>query len=187
MTKLVGLTGHQNRALGKFSRGMQQRACLARVLLHRPVFLILDEPTLGLDPLGVAEMREIFLSLREQGVTILFSSHQLAEMERICDSIILMTEGRIAASGSRAEVLGQSDAGLRFTVETFEPAAAVLDLLKKRSVDAGISVTGEHSLSAALLDLAYKEGVREARARISARLTSAGATVSVHRTRREKS
>lgn len=114
----VGLADAANRPLGSFSRGMQQRASLARVMLHEPEFLILDEPTLGLDPRGVADMRDIFREMRDAGVTLLFSSHQLAEIERVCDEIVFLTEGRVIAAGTPADLL--PDAGNVIVVETAE-------------------------------------------------------------------
>ena len=81
---LMSLTHAADRPLSTYSRGMQQRACLARAMLHRPEFLVLDEPTLGLDPSGVKEMRDIILGLNRQGVALLLSSHQLAEMGGGC-------------------------------------------------------------------------------------------------------
>ena len=97
----VGLSAAADRRLAGFSRGMQQRARLARALLHRPEFLILDEPTLGLDPIGVADMRAIFREMKAEGVTLLFSSHQLAEMERVCDRVIFMRQGRVVGPAIR--------------------------------------------------------------------------------------
>ncbi|MBD9625050.1 ABC transporter ATP-binding protein [Ensifer sp. ENS06] len=122
----VGLSQAADRRLGTFSRGMQQRACLARVMLHRPEFLVLDEPTLGLDPNGVADMRAIFREMKADGVTLLFSSHQLAEMERVCDSVVFMREGEVIAAGRPCDIapagLGQGT----LQAEVFEPAAEAL-------------------------------------------------------------
>jgi ABC-type multidrug transport system ATPase subunit len=117
----VGLTAAADRSLGTYSRGMQQRASLARVMLHAPEFLILDEPTLGLDPRGMADMRDIFREMRDAGVTLLFSSHQLAEIERICDEIVFLTQGRVIAAGTPADLLPDSDSGNVIVVETAEP------------------------------------------------------------------
>ncbi len=116
----VGLSSAADRPLGTFSRGMQQRACLARVMLHEPEFLILDEPTLGLDPTGVADLRTIFREMRDQGTTLLFSSHQLAEMERICDSVIFLLDGRVVAQGRPADLLPGVADDLAMSVELFE-------------------------------------------------------------------
>ncbi len=125
----VGLRSAADRRLGAFSRGMQQRACLARVMLHRPEFLMLDEPTLGLDPNGVADMRAIFREMKSDGVTLLFSSHQLAEMERVCDSVVFMREGAVIAAGRPAEIApaGWEHGGLQ--AEVFEPIDSALQVI----------------------------------------------------------
>lgn len=130
-TMLHRLNLHQaaDRPLGTFSRGMQQRACLARVLMHDPEFLMLDEPMLGLDPAGVAEMRDIVRDLNGRGVTLLFSSHQLAEMERICDRIILMESGKIIASGRQKDLLPDHTGGA-LVAEIDEPADQYLDHIR---------------------------------------------------------
>jgi ABC-2 type transport system ATP-binding protein len=117
----VGLTAAANRPLGSYSRGMQQRASIARVMLHGPEFLILDEPTLGLDPRGVADMRDIFTEMRAEGTTLLFSSHQLAEIERICDTVVFLSQGRVLAAGTPAELLPAAGTDDCLAIETAEP------------------------------------------------------------------
>lgn len=126
----AGLADAADRALGTFSRGMQQRVCLARVMLHEPDFLILDEPTLGLDPQGVAGMRDIFREMRAAGLTLLFSSHQLAEIERVCDSVIFISQGRVIAAGPPEDLLPASGGGGDVEIEIAEPVHAAMDRLK---------------------------------------------------------
>lgn len=132
----VGLAGAADRPMGNYSRGMQQRASLARVMLHRPDFLILDEPTLGLDPRGVADLRDIFREMRAAGATLLFSSHQLAEIDRICDEIIFLSQGKVLAAGRPAEILPAESLSDELAVETAE---AVEDLRARLSVIPGIA------------------------------------------------
>jgi ABC-2 type transport system ATP-binding protein len=115
---------------------MQQRASLARVMLHAPEFLILDEPTLGLDPRGVADMRDIFRDMRDAGTTLLFSSHQLAEIERVCDAIVFLSQGKVIAAGSPAELLPASALSDGLMVETAEP---VEDVRARLATVAGIA------------------------------------------------
>jgi ABC-2 type transport system ATP-binding protein len=134
----VGLPRAADGTLGTFSRGMQQRVCLARVMLHRPDLLILDEPTLGLDPAGVADMRDIFRQMREAGTTLLFSSHQLAEMERVCDSVLFLSAGRLIAAGRPADLLPAVETGNVVAIELYEPVRPALDAL--RSLDGVLSV-----------------------------------------------
>jgi ABC-2 type transport system ATP-binding protein len=171
----VGLAAAADRPLGTFSRGMQQRAVLGRVILHRPDLLLLDEPTLGLDPTGVAEMRTVLLGLRAAGATLVFSSHQLAEMERICDRVAVMKAGRILAVGSPAELLpdGRSDL---LVVETAEPVAAWAGALRAQP---GIREVRPRAtrLAEVLAEPGALGTASEARAALSRRVTGLGQTV----------
>lgn len=92
--EMVGLKSTNNQPVSKFSLGMRQRLGLARALIHKPKLLILDEPINGLDPMGIREMRELFINLKnEQGMTILISSHILSEIEHIADTIGVIVDG----------------------------------------------------------------------------------------------
>jgi ABC-2 type transport system ATP-binding protein len=95
----VGLAAAAHRRLGTYSRGMLQRIGLAQALINDPDLIILDEPTSGLDPLGRMDFRKIILELRQAGKTIFFSSHELSEVERVCDHIAILAAGRIVAEG----------------------------------------------------------------------------------------
>jgi len=170
----VGLSRAADMRLATFSRGMQQRVCLARVMLHRPEFLLLDEPTLGLDPTGVAEMREILLEMRAEGTTLFFSSHQLAEMERICDRVAFMKDGRLVAVGTLAQML---PAGRR-NVMLVEIAEEVADRLDALCVPGCQSVRATGAHSAELVREPYAiEDERGVRAAISRALSERGLTV----------
>lgn len=171
----VGLTAAAERRLGNFSRGMQQRACLARVMLHRPELLILDEPTLGLDPNGVADMRAIFREMKAEGVTLLFSSHQLAEMERVCDSVVFMRQGRVLATGRPGELLPAGLSPGNLQVELYEPAAQCLEGLSGLPGVERVHQTGPHRLELVLR--CSPEDGRDARAHAVRLLSNAGYTV----------
>jgi ABC-2 type transport system ATP-binding protein len=97
------------RDVRKFSRGMQQRLGLAATLVHDPELLILDEPAAALDPPGVAEIRAVLAQLHREGKTVLLSSHQLAEVEHLCDRIAFLREGRLLYCGSLRELLRCGD------------------------------------------------------------------------------
>ncbi|HET7716866.1 MAG TPA: ABC transporter ATP-binding protein [Bauldia sp.] len=172
----VGLTEAADKPLGFYSRGMQQRACLARAMLHEPEFLVLDEPTLGLDPNGVSEMRDIFLALNRRGVTLLFSSHQLAEMERICSHVILMDRGRIVAAGRKDELLPSYGDGRDLEVEIDADAARGARVLAGLAGVQSVAVTGTASLRLRLAEGAEGRS-RIERIRISRALAEAGAAV----------
>jgi ABC-2 type transport system ATP-binding protein len=107
----VGLRGREGDAVKTYSQGMRQRLGIAAALLPSPALLILDEPTNGLDPSGIQEIRQLLRDLREQGITILMSSHLLAEVEQIADWIILLNQGKVAYQGRMDALLkGQQTA-----------------------------------------------------------------------------
>lgn len=104
---LVGLakSSAKNKQLRQYSKGMLQRIGMAQALINDPELVLLDEPMSGLDPLGRYQMREIILSLKEQGRTIFFNSHILADVEKICDRIAIMARGEIICSGSLKDLI----------------------------------------------------------------------------------
>ncbi|TQN43978.1 ABC-2 type transport system ATP-binding protein [Blastococcus colisei] len=110
---LVGLAGRAGDRLGGFSKGMQQRLGLAVALVARPELVVLDEPTSALDPIGRVDVRDLVLSLKSRGVAVLLNSHLIGEVERVCDRVVILDEGRVAASGTLAELLGQREVRLR--------------------------------------------------------------------------
>ena len=93
--ELVGLGESKNRRLGEFSKGMLKRVGMAQALLHNPQLLILDEPMEGLDPVGIRKMRSVILRLKEEGKTVLMSSHLISEVEKVCDRIGVLEQGKI--------------------------------------------------------------------------------------------
>ena len=95
----VGLTEARCRPLRKFSKGMLQRIGLAQALIHDPELVILDEPMSGLDPIGRKDVRDIILSLRDQGKTVFFSTHIISDVEMICDRVGILAKGRMLAVG----------------------------------------------------------------------------------------
>ena len=118
---LVGLGGRAADRLGGFSKGMQQRLGLAVALVAGPELVVLDEPTSALDPLGRADVRDIVLELRSRGVAVLLNSHLIGEVERVCDRVVILDRGRVAASGSLTDLLGRRE--LRLHLTEVSPAA----------------------------------------------------------------
>jgi ABC-2 type transport system ATP-binding protein len=106
---LVGLEEEADLTMDRFSKGMLQRIGLAQALISEPEFLVLDEPSSGLDPLGKIQVRDLLKSLGEGGTTILLSSHQLSEIEEICDGVVIIHRGREIASGGLDELLRSKD------------------------------------------------------------------------------
>ena len=109
----VGLADRAGDRVGGFSKGMQQRLGLAVALVARPELVVLDEPTSALDPLGRADVRDLLLALRERGVAVLLNSHLIGEGERICDRVVILDKGRVAAAGTLPELLGRRELRLR--------------------------------------------------------------------------
>jgi ABC-2 type transport system ATP-binding protein len=108
----VGLSDAQHKRLFQYSRGMLQRVAMAQALIHAPDFLFLDEPTSGLDPHGVLLVRDLILEQKARGATVLLNSHQLSEVEKVCDRVLFLHGGVIA----RAETLRGDAARITLTV-----------------------------------------------------------------------
>ncbi len=105
--ELVGLTGRERERVSSYSLGMRQRLAIAGALLHQPELLILDEPTNGLDPQGMAEIRQLILRLAAEGQTILLCSHLLYEVQQVCDRVVILSQGQVVAEGDVEELLAQ--------------------------------------------------------------------------------
>jgi len=105
---VAGLGPAVNRKVRTYSAGMKQRLGFARLLLGRPELLILDEPTNGLDPGEIREIRELIRRLTEAGATVLLSSHHLSEVEQTCSTVVVMNRGRLVAHGTVSELIGAS-------------------------------------------------------------------------------
>jgi ABC-2 type transport system ATP-binding protein len=101
----TGLVERAGDRLGGLSKGLAQRLGFAQALLGAPRLLLLDEPTSGLDPIGVRDARDWILAARRRGASVLVSSHQLSEVERTCDRLVILRDGRIAASGRIDEIV----------------------------------------------------------------------------------
>jgi ABC-2 type transport system ATP-binding protein len=127
--ELVGLVDAARRKVGKFSTGMKQRVGLAMALLHRPRFVILDEPTNGLDPAGMREIRQLLRSLAENGTSVLLSSHLLNEVQQVCDRIAVLNKGRVVAQGRVDELLDGQKPSVRLTVNDTSLAVHALESL----------------------------------------------------------
>ncbi len=110
--KLVELEHARKRPIRTYSKGMQQRAGLAQALINNPDLLILDEPTSGLDPVGRMKVREIIQRLKNDGKTVFFSSHEMGEVETVCDRVAILHQGELKASGPVASILSGNETNL---------------------------------------------------------------------------
>jgi len=169
LLELIGLTDRRDQLVDTLSRGLKQRLCLARALVHDPVVLLLDEPASGLDPRARVEMREILKELRGMGKTIIISSHILPELTELCTMIGIIDHGRMRAVGSVQDVIRglSADRRLRITVVgAREPAIAILEPLESvRHVDVAngtIEATyeGDDSTAADILQALTAGGVK---------------------------
>src|SRR5271170_2115555 len=110
--KLVELEAARKRLIKTYSKGMQQRVGLAQALINDPDLLILDEPTSGLDPIGRMKVRQIIQRLKEEGKTVLFSSHELGEVETVCDRVAIINQGELKVEGRVADLTAKYQANL---------------------------------------------------------------------------
>jgi ABC-2 type transport system ATP-binding protein len=105
LLELVGLTNAQKRRLSTYSKGMLQRIGLAQALIHEPKLLVLDEPTAGVDPAGSRDIRNLIVDLKRRGITVLFSSHLLAQAQEICDRVGILADGVLVREGRLEELI----------------------------------------------------------------------------------
>jgi ABC-2 type transport system ATP-binding protein len=130
LLELVGLSGREREKVEGYSRGMRQRLHIARGLLHDPPVVFLDEPTIGVDPVGARELRATIASLTEAGKTVLLTTHYMFEADALCDRIAVIAKGHIVASGTPAELKRLVAEGSVVEIETFgasEEAIAALN------------------------------------------------------------
>ena len=105
LLELVGLTKARKRRLGTYSKGMLQRIGLAQALIHEPKLLVLDEPTAGVDPAGSRQIRDLIVDLKRRGITVLLSSHLLAQAQEICDRVGILADGVLVREGRLEELI----------------------------------------------------------------------------------
>jgi ABC-2 type transport system ATP-binding protein len=134
LLEMVGLSQVRRRTVGEFSKGMQRRIGLAQALINDPDLVILDEPTAGMDPIGCREVKDLIIALARRGKTVLLSSHLLADVEDVCDRVVIYYGGRIQAMGTLKELLATPDS-LRITtpVLTRPLLERVLELLRQET------------------------------------------------------
>jgi ABC-2 type transport system ATP-binding protein len=168
LLELVGLQERKDQMVDTLSRGLKQRLCLARALVHDPAVLLLDEPASGLDPRARVEMREILRELSRMGKTIVISSHILPELTELCTMIGIIDRGEMRATGSVAEVVRRlsSGRGLRITVlgQKEEAVALLKQLPEVRQVEASNGVIeakydGDDATAAAILQKLVAAGI----------------------------
>jgi ABC-2 type transport system ATP-binding protein len=141
--EIVELTPRAKHKVGGFSHGMRQRLGIAAALLRRPRLLVLDEPATGLDPAGMRDMRTLIRRLAGEDITVLLSSHQLPEVQELCDRVAIVDSGRVVYEGALSELRRQGGAGYRMRTTDDERA---LPLVRAQAGVAGVASDEEHGL-----------------------------------------
>jgi len=128
----VGPNDKKEKTVGKFSRGMKQRLGIADVLIKKPKVVFLDEPTAGLDPKGINQLLDLIANLPKVGTTVVLSSHQLHQVQRVCHSIGILSKGKMVIEGSIDKLGREALAGGRYIieVETVQPTSQLVDAIK---------------------------------------------------------
>ena len=133
LLELVNLSDKKEVYVDTLSRGMKQRLCVARALLHNPKLLLLDEPSSGLDPRARVEMKELLKNLHSMGKTILISSHILSELSEMCTSIGIMNHGQLITAGRIEEIMYQLSGGKRIHIQISSEMETAVRILKEHA------------------------------------------------------
>jgi ABC-2 type transport system ATP-binding protein len=141
LIELVGLKGRENDLIGNYSKGMQQRIGIAQALLSNPELVILDEPSIGLDPVGMVEVRELVKTISKEGTTVFLSSHLLFEVEQLCDHVTIINMGSMLVSDTPENISHQLGPAM-IHIELVDLSAAVIAAVKKLSFVSGTWRTG---------------------------------------------
>lgn len=158
LLEMVGLSQVQTRVVGEFSKGMQRRIGLAQALINDPDLVILDEPTSGLDPIGCREVKDLITALARRGKTVILSSHLLADVEDVCDRVVIYYGGKIQAMGSLKQLLTNQDA-VRITSPPLKPSTLkhVLEIIRADAASGDIAVDNpRQNLESYFLDVVRK-------------------------------
>ena len=170
LIEMVGLKGRENDLIGKYSKGMQQRIGIAQALLNNPELVILDEPSLGLDPVGMVEVRELVKTISKEGMTVFVSSHLLYEVEQICTHVTIIDRGTMLVSDTLQNVSGMLTGPALIHAEVARMSDAVVQALKNLPFVTNVGQT-DNALS---IQVATHEDVR---IQVSETITKTGGVV----------
>ena len=173
LLEMVGLSQTRTRAVGEFSKGMQRRIGLAQALINDPDLVILDEPTSGLDPIGCREVKDVILALARRGKTVILSSHLLADVEDVCDRVVIYYGGRVQATGTLKELLATPDV-ISITTPALprETMERVLAIIRKDVAEDKVKIdTPTQNLERYFLDVV--QSARQAAAETSGAMSGA--------------
>lgn len=144
LLQLVGLTEKKYENVDGLSRGMKQKLCLARTLIHRPKLLILDEPASGMEPRARMEMQDILRTLANEGTTIIISSHVLSELGEMCTNIGILDKGKMILSGSMDEIITMQYKATPIIMQITKGIEIVMKLLKTCPLVTNIAIQENH-------------------------------------------
>jgi ABC-2 type transport system ATP-binding protein len=167
---MVGLRERGDDLIGKYSKGMQQRLGLAQALLNEPELVILDEPSLGLDPVGMVEVREIMKGISKEGVTVFLSSHLLHEVEQVCTHVTIINKGVEVTSGTLKQISAKFRGPVTIEAEVDKLSKAVIEKVKGLPFVADVSRDGKKLL----VEVKTRDDVRS---QVSQAITAEGGIV----------
>lgn len=167
---MVGLRERGDDLIGTYSKGMQQRLGLAQALLNEPELVILDEPSLGLDPVGMVEVREIMKGISKEGVTIFLSSHLLHEVEKVCTHVTIINKGVAVASGTLKQISAKVKGPVTIEAEVDKLSKAVIKKVKELPFVTDVSKDGKKLL----VEVKTRDDVRS---QVSEAITAGGGIV----------
>ena len=170
LIEIVGLKGRETDLIGKYSKGMQQRIGIAQALLNNPDLVILDEPSLGLDPVGMVEVRELVKNIAREGVTVFVSSHLLFEVEQICTDVTIINRGVALASDTLQNVSGLLTGPAMIHVEVAKTSRNLVKAVKSLPFVSGVTETGTNLV----IQIKTHEDVR---AQVSQEITRVGGVI----------
>jgi len=168
--ELVGLKGRENDLIGKYSKGMQQRLGIAQALLGKQELVILDEPSLGLDPVGMVEVRELIKSVLKEGMTVFLSSHLLFEVQQVCSHVTIINKGVALVSDTIENVSHKIKGPATLQIEVTKLTKTVVENLRKLSFVTDVKTEG-NKLN---IILGTQEDVRP---QVSETITNSGGTI----------
>jgi len=170
LLEMVGLKGREKDLIGKYSKGMQQRLGIAQALLNEPELVVLDEPSLGLDPVGMVEVRELVKGIAKEGVTVFISSHLLFEVEQICSHVTIIHRGVSLVSDTLQNVSNSLAGPTTIQVEVAKLSDAIVEAMKNLPFVSYVSQDG----NTLIIELKTRDDVRS---QISQEITKSGGVI----------
>ncbi|MEM3442637.1 MAG: ABC transporter ATP-binding protein [Candidatus Bathyarchaeia archaeon] len=170
LLELVGLKGREKDFIGKYSKGMQQRLGIAQALLGDPELVILDEPSLGLDPVGMVEVRELVKRIAKEGMTVFLSSHLLFEVEQVCSHVTIIHHGVSLASDTIQNISNKISGGATLQIEVTKLTEEIVETVRKMPFVSNVSQDG----NTLTVELNTNDDVRP---QVSQEITKAGGVI----------